>query len=139
MDNVYLSKSVAEYWKRWDTPLQDIYFNYAYKPARRLGLSRSSSGFITFFVSGLFHLYPAWIAGLSETECVMIMVYFVLQPFLIAVESTILKVHDMPAWQARLWVLFATFLSSVVMQLPSLSVPRSNTCAEYPLEYLILL
>jgi len=94
MDSPLLgSDSLRDFWaKRWDRPIQSLFRDCAYLPARRAGLTRTVSVFLAFAASGALHCYGLFLAGLRPREhasqFAAMGVFFAIQPFLIALEKS---------------------------------------------------
>jgi hypothetical protein len=94
MDDPECALSLREFWGvRWNTVIQSLLKQYVYKPLRRQGAAPATAGSATFIASGVLHVYPLWVAGLSSWATASMMGYFVVQAALIGVESA----YDSPA------------------------------------------
>jgi hypothetical protein len=132
MDDPEWSLSLREFWGiRWNTVIQSLLKQYVYKPLRRQGVAPAASGFATFVASGVLHVYPLWVAGLSNLATVSMMGYFVVQALLMAIEGSYIPavastgaggskaaaIDSKPLWTfpmllRRTWVLSAVVIPS---------------------------
>jgi len=74
------SLSLREFWGfRWDTVVQQILKNYVFQPLTERGVNQSIASVATFVASGMLHVYPLWVAGLSFYDAFAMMSYFMSQ------------------------------------------------------------
>ena len=83
------AETVSEIWLGWNLPVQRLLGNSVYLPLRKKGVPRSVAKLIVFLVSGLGHIYPCYVAGLSYTQISFMMLFFVAQVVLIMIESVL--------------------------------------------------
>jgi hypothetical protein len=83
------AKTVGDIWLGWNLPVQRLLSRGVYLPLRKRGVSRSLSRFAVFFISGMGHVYPCVVCGLTHTQITFMMLFFVAQVALITFENAV--------------------------------------------------
>jgi hypothetical protein len=84
------SRSVREWWSaRFDTGMQSVLYNNAYRPMRKLGGSKAAAMLATFAFSGLIHLPIITELGGPSTDMVKMFCFFIVQAGLVALEDVL--------------------------------------------------
>ena len=117
------SLSLKEFWaKRWDSVIQEILGTYVYLPLRRKNFPRSSATLLVFCVSGLIHVWPLFVAGLTLGDSLMMFSYFLSQFFFLSIESFL----GVSTWTnqlfRRMWTLTVVAIPLSLIVLPSASL-----------------
>ena len=88
--SLWRSETVSDLWLAWNLPVQRLLLRSVYLPLRRrAGLPRVPAKLAVFTVSGCCHLWPCFCAGLSWDQLGCMMLFFVVQPALVAVEGAL--------------------------------------------------
>ena len=93
--------------------MQRLLASGVYQPLRKIGLPRPFASVCVFAVSGIGHIYPCYCAGLGWREIGCMMLFFVVQVILMALES-VLKI------QSRVWAIGIELLLSPLFVMPVL-------------------
>jgi hypothetical protein len=82
------SQTIREWWsKRFDTGMQSVLYYNAYRPVRKVGLSRGVAMFSTFILSGLIHCPLIFELGASTRDLAMMFAFFLVQGLYVAIED----------------------------------------------------
>jgi hypothetical protein len=120
MDAPEKSLSVREFWKRWNTVVQKLLMKYVFEPARKAGMSAHLAIALTFFASGLIHVFPIFVAkGYDWVAASSMMAYFIVQYSVMVLERP-LNVSKWNPWVARIWTIFHLFGPSYLLVYPVL-------------------
>jgi hypothetical protein len=112
MDSPWAAQSVGEFWRRWNSSIQEILAFVVYAPLRRKGL-RSAALAVTFLASGILHVYPLAVLGVGVSDLVSMLLFFVMQIVLIALERRL-------RLTGRLWALGSVFALTPLFVAPLL-------------------
>jgi len=112
--SLWNSHTVKDLWLAWNLPVQKLLGRGVYLPLRRRGVPRPAAKLAVFLVSGAGHLWPCFCAGLAWEQLGCMLLFFVAQPLLVAVESA-LGLRS-KAWAIGIEVLFSPlFVVPVLM------------------------
>ncbi len=120
-DPLFGSVSLRDFWgKRWDLPIQSLFRDCVYLPARRAGISRERASLLAFAASALLHCYAILLAGLRPREHASLFAcmgfFFAIQPVLIALEDSFGR--KLFSWHYSL-ILFAPLFFEPLLQISS--------------------
>jgi hypothetical protein len=88
--SLWRSESVRELWLAWNLPVQRLLLRGVYLPLRRRhGVGRVPAKLATFALSGCCHLWPCFCAGLAWEQLGCMLLFFLAQPALVAVEGVL--------------------------------------------------
>ncbi|KAK3241582.1 hypothetical protein CYMTET_48658 [Cymbomonas tetramitiformis] len=105
MDGPIYSTNLKEFWgTKWDKAVQMLLLFSVYKPLQKAGL-KTFAIIATFAASGLLHVYPLLLVGLSPLNFAYMFMFFMLQPVLMQLEDML--PFKLP-WPANLIPLFCT-------------------------------
>ena len=85
----WTSQTVKEIWKGWNLPVQRLLGSGVYLPLRKVGISRPVARLLVFVVSGMGHVYPCYVAGLSLHLISFMMIFFIVQVLLVSFEDVV--------------------------------------------------
>ena len=83
------AKTVGDIWLGWNLPVQRLLGRGIYAPLRERAVPRAAARFVVFFISGVGHVYPCVVCGLTFTQISFMMLFFVAQVALIAFETAL--------------------------------------------------
>lgn len=84
------SETIKEWWgARFDTGMQSVLYNNAYRPTRKMGLGRGVAMMATFILSGLIHLPLIFELGAGGRELAMMFSFFIVQAFYVGLEDSL--------------------------------------------------
>ncbi len=124
MNNPIQSVSVGDFWKRWDTVIQKLLFRHIYIPCRKRGLPVEISIALTFFSSGLVHVYPIFVALGNDWQAAFSMMSYFMVQFSVVILEKPLQVTKWNPMTGRLWTLFNLFGPSYLLVAPCLQLAR---------------
>lgn len=88
MREPWRADSLQAFWgKQWNTVIEAHLSEYVYRPLRKGGVSRALAVVGCFLCSGLVHAYPYVLAGGTMPGATSIILYFLVQAFLLGIES----------------------------------------------------
>ena len=122
MDEPHKSRSVRDFWKRWDTVIQKLLFKFVYKPSRQIGLPSIVAVALTFIASGLVHVLPIIVSlGKNWRAANMMMGYFIVQLSIMLLEKP-LKVETWSSQAQVIWTAVNIFAPSYLLVAPCLEL-----------------
>ena len=72
-----------------ESSLQRLLGSGVYLPLRKVGISRPVTRLLVFVVSGMGHVYPCYVAGLSLHLISFMMIFFIVQVLLVSFEDVV--------------------------------------------------
>eukprot|EP00438_Fugacium_kawagutii_P001694 Skav202608 [mRNA] locus=scaffold2348:169098:170192:+ [translate_table: standard] len=112
---LWQSRTVKDFWRQWDLPVQRMLAQGVFRPLRKFGISTGLAVFAVFLVSGLGHTWPLMCVGAGGKQVAMMLMFFVSQIIPMKLESFL---HI----ESRGWVYAVELLLSPLFVLPLLQL-----------------
>ena len=87
MNNIWLTSTMREFWTlRWNSVIQNMLHKSVFKPTKKITKNNTISLYATFFVSAILHVYPVLLSKIEKKYCIMMLLYFMIQPIILKLE-----------------------------------------------------
>merc|ERR1712228_675412 len=114
MKSPWNAVSLRDFWgKRWNQFVASAMRKMVYIPIVQVTESKNIALIAVFFVLGIVHSYPMWLDGFEINICMIVLMWFILQPFCMYVEDVINRTFGYRVYALAFILLFGSLILSL--------------------------